>query len=230
MRRSLLPTVLAIAALLVGGAVQATEPVSEEYRYRWHLGSLLGKVAGLFLPSHGDGVLRVTPGDDGRMTSELVITSEESRAGEYWRYGSEMDAETGLAVRAWSSYKWRGEEKSKEAEIDSDDGVRDVVSGIWSIRRNPPERPRPMEIWSDGKIYPVMVVPRGRETRTIDARKVATRHYTVTGYDVPGKRRWKGTLELWLADDAASTPVEIHISRSLADLRLELQDLPRDPG
>lgn len=230
MRRFLFPTVLAIAALLVGGAVQATEPVSEEYRYRWHLGSLLGKVAGLFFPSHGDGVLRVTPGDDGRMTSELVITSEESRAGEYWRYGSEMDAETGLAVRAWSSYKWRGEEKSKEAEIDSDDGVRDVVSGIWSIRRNPPERPRPMEIWSDGKIYPVMVVPRGRETRTIDDRKVATRHYTVTGYDVPGKRRWKGTLELWLAEDAAATPVEIHISRSLADLRLELQDLPRDPG
>lgn len=222
MRRTILPTALALALQLAGGTAQATEPVNEEYRYRWHLGSLLGKVAGLFLPSHGDGVLSVTPGDDGRMTSELLITSEESRAGEYWRYGSEMDSETGLAVRAWSSYRWRGEEKSKEEEIDGS-GVRDVVSGIWSIRRNPPERPRPMEIWSDGKVYPVMVVPRGRETRTIDGEKVATRHFTVTGYEVPGKRRWKGTLELWLAEDAAATPVEIHISRSLADLRLELQ-------
>ena len=60
----------------------------------------------------------------------------------------------------------------------------------------------------------------------IGGREVATRHFTVTGYDVPGKRRWKGTLELWLAEDAAATPVEIHISRSLADLRLELQNPP----
>lgn len=225
--RRFLPRSSAFAAILVllAGTAGAAQPVNEEYRYRWHLGSLLGRVAGLFLPSHGDGVLRVTPGEDGRMTSELLITSEQSAAGEYWRYGSEMDSETGLALRAWSAYKWRGEEKSKEEEIEQG-GVRDVVSGIWSIRQDPPERPRPMEIWSDGKIYPVMVVPRGAETRTLDGEKVATRHFTVTGYDAPGKRRWKGTLELWLADDDAATPVEIHISRSLADLRLELQDLP----
>jgi hypothetical protein len=217
---------LAAAIVLAAGTASASEPVSEEFRYRWHLGSLLGRIAGLFLPSHGDGVLSIAPASDGRMTSELLITSEESRDGEYWRYGSEMDPETGLAVRAWSSYRWRGEEKSKEAEIDAEEGVRDVVSGIWSIRQDPPERPRPMEIWSDGKVYSVMVVPRGRETRSVDGRKVATRHYTVSGYDVPGRRRWKGTLELWLAEDAAATPVEIHISRNLADLRLELQSLP----
>lgn len=217
---------LALTALLAAGQAHASEPVSEEYRYRWHLGSLLGRVAGLFLPSHGDGVLSVAPAAGGRMTSELLITSEESRQGEYWRYGSEMDPETGLAVRAWSSYRWRGEEKSKEAEIDAAEGVRDVVSGIWSIRRDPPERPQPMEIWSDGKVYSVMVVPRGPEKRSLDGREVATRHFTVTGSDVPGKRRWKGTLELWLADDDAATPVEIHISRNLADLRLELQNPP----
>lgn len=216
---------LATVLLVVAGTARGAEPVSEEFHYRWHLGSLLGRVAGLFLPSHGEGVLRVTPADSGRLTSELLITSPESAAGEYWRYGSEIDSETGLALRAWSAYKWRGEEKSKEAEIDQG-GVRDVVSGIWSIRQDPPERPRPMEIWSDGKIYPVMVVPRGAETRTVDGQKVSTRHFTVTGYDVPGKRRWKGTLELWLADDGDATPIEIHISRSLADLRLELQELP----
>lgn len=225
MKRHHAAATLLVLLALVAGTADATEPVSEEYRYRWHLGSLLGRVAGLFFPSHGDGLLSVTPGDDGRMTSELLITSEESAAGEYWRYGSEMDPETGLALRAWSSYRWRGEEKKKEQEIDTD-GVRDVVSGIWSIRQSPPEQPRPMEIWSDGKIYPVMVIPRGPESRTVDGSKVATHHFTVRGYDLPGKRRWKGTLELWLADDGEATPVEIHISRSLADLRLVLQDLP----
>lgn len=216
---------LLAAALALAAPAGATDPVSEEYRYRWHLGSLLGKVAGLFLPSHGEGVLRVAPAGGGNLTSELLITSEESKAGEYWRYGSELDPSTGRAVRAWSSYRWRGEEKSRSAEID-DDGVLDVVSGIWSIRRDRPEKPRRMEIWSDGKIYPVVVVPRGLETRTIDGRQILTRHFSVRGYDAPGKRRWKGSLELWLAEDAVATPVEIRIERSLADLRLELQDPP----
>jgi hypothetical protein len=216
---------LATLTVLAATPARATEPVSEEFRYRWRLGSLLGVVAGLFLPSHGEGVLRVTPADGGNLTSELLITSEDSRRGEYWRYGSEMDPDTGRAVRAWSSYRWRGEEKEKRAEIE-EDGVVDMVSGIWAIRRDPPERSRPMEIWSDGKIYPVVVVPRGRETRTIDGRKIPTRHFTVKGYDVAGKRRWKGSLELWLAEDAAATPVEIRIERTLADLRLELQDPP----
>jgi hypothetical protein len=216
---------LATLTVLAATPARATEPVSEEFRYRWRLGSLLGVVAGLFLPSHGEGVLRVTPAGGGNLTSELLITSEDSRRGEYWRYGSEMDPDTGRAVRAWSSYRWRGEEKEKRAEIE-EDGVVDMVSGIWAIRRDPPERSRPMEIWSDGKIYPVVVVPRGRETRTIDGRKIPTRHFTVKGYDVPGKRQWKGSLELWLAEDAAATPVEIRIERTLADLRLELQDPP----
>jgi len=224
---SRLTSTLLLATLAVFAATSAiaTEPVSEEFRYRWRLGSLLGVVAGLFLPSHGEGVLRVTPADSGKLTTELLITSEDSRRGEYWRYGSEMDPDTGRAVRAWSSYRWRGEEKEKRAEIE-EDGVVDMVSGIWAIRRDPPERSRPMEIWSDGKIYPVVVVPRGRETRTIDGRKIPTRHFTVKGYDVAGKRRWKGSLELWLAEDAAATPVEIRIERTLADLRLELQDPP----
>jgi hypothetical protein len=220
--RALLLAVLTLAAAV---SASAGDPASEEYRYRWRLGSFLGVVAGLFFPSHGEGVLRVTPAGGGHLTSELLITSHESREGEYWRYGSELDPETGLAVRAWSSYRWRGEEKEKRAEIEGD-GVIDVVSGIWAIRRDPPARPRQMEIWSDGKVYPVVVLPRGRETRTIADREIATRHFTVKGYDVPGKRRWKGTLELWLAEDAASTPVEIRIERRLADLRLELQNPP----
>lgn len=203
----------------------------EVYRYRWHLGSLLGRVAGLFLPSRGDGVLSFRPLSDGHLRSDLLITSEKSRDGEYWRYGSELDPDTGHTRRAWSSYRWRGEEKKRDAEIDRR-GVMDVVSGIWAIRQDPPTRSRHMEIWSDGKIYPVMVVPRGRETLEVDGRRVATRHFSIRGYrtdrtSTGGEvRRWKGSMELWLTIDETATPVEIRISRNLADLRLELQSLP----
>jgi hypothetical protein len=80
-----------------------------------------------------------------------------------------------------------------------------------------------MEIWSEGKIYPVMVVPLGVETRKLtDGRRVEARHFSIRGVNLPDQRRWKGKLDLWFTNDAAATPVEILISRNLADLRLEL--------
>jgi hypothetical protein len=42
---------------------------------------------------------------------------------------------------------------------------------------------------------------------------------------MPGRRKWKGKLDLWLTQDAAATPVEIVISRNLADVRMELKSL-----
>ena len=217
-------TLLALAFALPALAAGAAPAQSEELEYRWHLGRFVGRIAGLFLPSNGDGVMTVER-KNGHLQAELLITSEHSRQGEFWRYGSRVDARTGEAREAWSSYLWRGEKKSKHQEIDRD-GVQDVVSGIWSIRRDPPTEPRQMEIWSDGKIYPVLVQPRGREVRTIAGRRIPTRHFTIRGYDSPDGRRWKGSLELWLAEDEAATPVEMHIERNLANLQLELKSLP----
>lgn len=211
-------------SLLAAGPAAATgerRPPDEEFHYRWHLGKLLGAVAGLFFPSHGDGVLSFEPSGTGTLRSELLITSEKSREGEYWRYGSKIDLATGHTLEAWSSYLWRGKEKAKQAKIDGEDVV-DVASAIYQLRRDPPERPRSLEIWSDGKTYPVVVIPMGEETRTVDGRRVETRHYSVRGVQQPGQRRWKGEIELWLARDEAATPVEIFIERSMAGVRLEL--------
>jgi hypothetical protein len=84
-----------------------------------------------------------------------------------------------------------------------------------------------MEIWSDGKVYPVVVIPLGVETRKLrGGKKVDVRHYSIRGIDVPGRRKWKGKLDLWLARDEAATPVEIVISRNLADVHMELKSLP----
>lgn len=214
---------LALSALLlpVAGRGQEARPLDEQFRYRWTLSNFVGTLAGLFLPRQGEGELTFKTQQDGDLRSELVITSKAGRQGEYWRYGSVIDPERLQPVRAWSSYLWRGKSKSRSSEIE-EQGVMDVVSGIYSIRRDPPEKTRRMEIWSDDRIYPVVVIPRGVERRVLPGGPLLARHYQIRGVDVPGGKKWKGKLDLWLATDEAATPVEIHISRNLADVRLEL--------
>jgi Protein of unknown function (DUF3108) len=230
-----IPACLALLALL-GGALgagagtpsgdaaageAAPVPGAVEYHYRWHLASFLGWLAGLFLPNHGDGVLTFTPGADGHLRTELLITSEESRDGEYWRYGSEVDLASGRALEAWSSYFFRGKQREKRQAI-GEEGVFDVASAIYQLRIDPPSKPRPLDIWSDGKTYPVVVIPLGEETRTVGGRRVETRHFSVRGIRTHDRERWKGRLELWIARDEAATPVVIRVERSGAAVHLEL--------
>jgi hypothetical protein len=217
-----------LAALLLLAATTPslrgqTRAGDEEFVYRWQLRNFVGAMAGLFLPNQGEGSLVFKSLANGRMLSELTITSSSTKAGEYFRYGSEMDVKTLQPVRAWSSYTWRGETKSKSDPI-LEKGVMDIASGIFAIRRDPPTKPRRMTIWSDGKLYPVLVIPlETRPRKGADGRMVDVRHFSIRGIDIPGQRKWKGKLDLWLAKDSSSTPVEILVSRNLADVRMELQ-------
>ena len=223
-----LAAVLALAALAPAPAARASDPLGppsldqERFVYRWELKKLAALVGGILLPGHGEGLLTFEPRDNGQLQSELLITSEHSDEGEFWRYGAVIDPGVGRTIRAWSSYLFRGESKSESAEIDQV-GVIDVASGIYQIRRDLPERPRRMRIWSDGKIYPVVVLPRGEEVRTLPGdRRVETRHYRIEGVSVPGERHWKGHMDLWIAKDPGRTPVEIHFDRTLMGVRLRL--------
>lgn len=218
------PSSIPQAARAAQAAQAAPQPVNESFQYRWQLRNFVGAIAGLFLPRQGKGELSFKSQGNGHLRTELLITSPSSESGEYWRYGADIDPRTQQTLRAWSSYLFRGEQKSKSAEIDAD-GVFDVVSGIYSIRRDPPTRPRKMEIWSDGKIYPVVVIPGDKAKKRVGKREVLARRFTIRGDDsrVEGNnRKWKGRLELWLAQDETATPVEIMISRNLADVRLQL--------
>jgi hypothetical protein len=220
----LLPTFGAMGAANAHAAEPA-KPQNEEFQYRWQLRNFLGTIAGLFLPNRGEGSLTFKTIASGHLQSELTITSDVAKQGEYFRYGSEMDPNTMQPIRAWSSYSWRGETKSKSSAIDQA-GVLDIASGIYSIRHNPPTKSRRMEIWSDGTIYPVVVIPVGVETRQMKGgKKIEVRHYSIRGIDVPDRGKWKGRLDLWLARDDTATPVEIVLSRNLADVRLELTTL-----
>ena len=232
MKRHLKTALAAALGLLLlapaAGVSQVRRP-DEEFQYRWQLRNFMGNLAGLFLPNQGEGLLTFRSDKNGRLRSELTITSNTTKNGEYFRYGSEIDTRTLQPIRAWSAYSWRGETKSKSSPIEQD-GVLDIASGIYSIRLDPPTRSRRMEIWSDGKVYPVVVIPLGPETRKLGAgnasRKIAVNHYSIRGVDTPGRRKWKGKLDLWLARDEAATPVEIVISRNLADVHMELKSLP----
>lgn len=219
-----LPALVALLglALLAPAPAMAFEGDGQErFVYRWELKKLAALLGGILLPGRGTGLLTVEPGD-GHVQSELLITSEQSDEGEFWRYGAEIDTDLGQTRRAWTSYLWRGESKSESSRIE-EDGVIDVASGIYQLRQDPPDKPRRMRIWSDGKIYPVLVVPEGEETRTLaGGREVETWHFRIQGLDIPGERYWKGHMDVWLAQDEAATPVEIYFNRTLVGVRLRL--------
>jgi hypothetical protein len=89
-----------------------------------------------------------------------------------------------------------------------------------------------MEIWSDGKTYPVVVLPLGDEMRRIAGRSIATRRLSVRGVEQPDRRFFKGKLDLWLARDERATPVEILIDRRGVGVHLEITNFqpPRGPA
>jgi len=220
MHRSPGLAVFALCGLVAGGAV-ADSPSPETLHYHWRVKGLLRGLASLFFPSDGEGMLSLKRLADGHEVTELLLTSHGAGADDFFRYGAELDPATGITVRAWSSYRWNGETKSKAADI-GQQGVIDIASGIVTLRHDPPVRPLPLEIWSDGAIYPVIVIPLEQTTRTIGEREIAVRHFSIQGVDRPNRRQWKGKIDLWLADDPAATPVEIYVDRRFVGVLLHL--------
>jgi hypothetical protein len=218
----------ALGCLLAPSAAWGDQATYEVLRYRWRLLGVRGALAGLFFPAHGEGTLATGSMESSRLRSELLITSPGGGDSEFWRYGAELDAGSGVTLRAWSAYLFRGEAKSREAVLADQDGVVDVASAIHLLRRAPPQAPTSMRIWSDGRLYPVVVVPAGTASRRVGGRSLQARHYAVRGVEVPGERFWKGRLDLWLARDEAATPVEIRVERGWVAVKLELAELP--PG
>jgi len=226
-------TILALVSVIFTASPAAAR--TEQFVYHWELRKLAALFGGLLLPGEGEGRLTFASQGEGRLLAELLITSEHSEEGEFWRYGAEIDTEDGQTLKAWSSYVWRGKQDSDSAEID-EGGVIDIASGIYRIRRTLPERPRAMRIWSNGKIYPVIVTPEGIEERKLPGgERVRARHFRVSGLEEPDARFWKGHLDLWFAMDDAATPVEIRFDRSLLGVQLRLvsstvESMPSKPS
>ncbi len=234
-RRDLVAVLLGLLILAPVWALAEAKPApvpsrvptegAEVLQYRWHLGGFLGFLAGFVLPNDGEGRLVTRKEANGRVASELLITSQESAQGEFWSYGAEIDPQNLDTVRAWSASRWQGKSRKHESEV-KEKGVVDIASAIYRLRRDRPETPKQMTIWSDGRLYPVLVIPRELSRRRVGDRVVAVRHYQIQGFEKPGQRFWEGRLGLWLAQNPAATPVEIAVERSLANLHLVLTKLP----
>lgn len=217
-----------MAPLLVGALLwlqPAAAPAQETLRYRWKIEGFFGALAGLFFPSHGDASLVATILASGNLQSSLLITSDEVEDASFFRYEAEIDPASGRTVAARSSQLWQGKRKDKSSPI-VDPTTVDVASAIHLLRRTLPATSQEMEIWSDGKLYPVLVKPGGTEERTVGGKKVPTLHFMIRPLVRPDRRVWKGELDLWFARDPQSTPVEMLVARSPARLRLELVQQP----
>lgn len=226
-RRSLAGRTLRLARwvpLLLGTLlwlVPAAAPAQETLRYRWKIEGFFGALAGLFFPSQGDASLVATTLASGNLQSSLLITSDEVKEPSFFRYEAEIDPGNGRTVAARSSQLWQGKRKDKSSPI-VDPTTVDVASAIHLLRRTLPTTSQEMEIWSDGKLYPVLVKPGGPETRKVGGKSVPTLHFMIRPLVHPDRRVWKGELDLWFARDPQSTPVEMLVARSPARLRLEL--------
>lgn len=222
----------ALAALLVLGSLPAraaTPRLVEDLSYRWRLDGFLGVLVGLFFPNDGEGRLTLERVGEGRFRGELQVTAEKEAKDDFFRYGAEWELPSGRTLKAWSKQHWRGESKSKEADL-PEEGVIDVATAIFALRRDPPRVARRLEIWSDGKLYPVLVEPRETESRLLEGRPVHVRHYSIRGERLPDRKVWKGELDLWLADDPEATPVEILVVKKAARVHLELLRREELPG
>jgi hypothetical protein len=193
----------------------------EAVELEWKLGGFLGLLAGLFVPSSGDGVLTFVPAGDDRVEIQLLLTSPK-REGEYFLYGAAIDEVTRRTAEVWSSYAYRDSHKHKEQTI-ADPDVIDFASVIYYLRWYGPTETTRMTIWNDGKTYPVEIKPLSVERRKIDGRKIPVRGYLVRGVKQAGRDRFEERFWLYFARDRDRTPVEIVGKRSLVRVRIQMR-------
>jgi hypothetical protein len=240
-----------LAAMLAGSSVAAVPvaptPVTENFRYTWRLRGGLAWIASVRFPTSGEGHLTTVYHRTANPTvdTELKITAEETEG--FYLYQSQIDDKSIKTLMTYHGYSWGEKSRHERTFFDyvkrlarirketSDDGVehrvkaippremKDVLTGIYYLRQKAMtlKAPVAMEIFSDGKLYPVMFRPEGFEEMTVAGKGVQTRTYRITA--APGaERKWPGGVRVWLTTDERHVPVRIEIHRSFATLRLDL--------
>jgi len=201
----------------------AAEETEQALHYDWTLSGVVGFLARAFLPGHGEGVLRNRLDDEGHLMTELVVTSR-SAADDYWRYGSESDTKADRLLRAWTSYSFRGKQKSKEKQP-AELGVVEASSLIYRISEDPPTTDRVIRIWWDGDIHPVRIVPLGVDALSTEDGPVDALLFEVRGERHDGKKL-PGRVRLWLSL-ADNEPLDFTVSRAFVKVHFRRRHGPR---
>jgi len=222
----------------------------EEYRYAWHLRGGLGWLAGFFFPRSGFGDLKTTypSAEKQTISSELMVTGGNGTNG-FYNYQSEID-ENGRTLSTYHGYAW-GKKSRKERTIfdyvkrlarihketpnvtednvralpSDEKSFRDILTAIHYMRTNADDIKAPMTttIYSDGKEYPVIFKPAGRQVFTIGNQRVNAIGFDIV--DAPDGKKWPGGVQVWLSDDTRRIPFRMTISESFASMQLDLQQI-----
>ena len=243
-----------VSALLLAAALSASSLVAatsitgpEQFHYSWRLRGALAWIAGFRFPTSGFGELKNSVTPEG-MASQLLITPAQGEKG-FYIYRSEIDLDGERTLTSYHGYQW-GEKSRKENtffdyvkrlarirketpdEVENkvrqipSSTIRDVLTGIHYLRENSETIKAPVlsEIYSDGKIYPVLFKPDGAETLEVQGKKLATRAFLITAAPSEEKK-WPGGVKVWISTDARKIPVRIEIRQGFASLRLDLQSI-----
>lgn len=230
------PLLLLVVTLCLGAADPAAGeptleagPGDERLVYDWKIEGFKGLILRLVAPTRGEGSLTTVLDPDGIYETELHMSAEHRRQGDFWRYGSTFDPQANRSLSAWTMQKIGDDERSREADLTGEDLI-DLASGILLIRRDPPATRRKMRIWSNGRLYPVAIERHGERRDEFRGRPATVRVYSIRGYRVPGEREWNGGLELHLADDPSATPVEMFVLNKGVRARLRLDEAASQLG
>ena len=237
-----------LAASSLAAADAPAPPDAELLTYSWKVHGVLAWFAGLKFPTEGKGELRTyaEPGGDA-VNSRLFITGPDQNQG-YYLYESQMARNGERTMVSYHGYAWGTKERKEKTLFDYDKGLarmhketsgnspeyrvkklpanalRDFLTGIFYLRQNASLITKTLssEVYSDGKMYPVVFRPLGPVTLDSRNGKVTTERFLITG--APGApERWPGGVKVWLSDDGRHVPVRIELQESFAVLRLDLQ-------
>ncbi len=241
---------LAMPAFVQAADLKAAAPGNtENFHYAWRLRGGLSWIAGLVFPRSGFGDLKTTfpHGSDRSISSELLITSP-SESG-FYAYQSEMDRSGERTLMTYHGYAWgKGSRKDrtvfdylkriahlhretskgvedKERPMPPGD-LRDVLTAIFYLRQHAESITGPVRttIFSDGKEYPVIFRPAGKQAFMIGNQRVNASGFTVEAV-LGSEQKWRGGVTVWVSDDARRIPCRIEISESVASLQLDLQSV-----
>jgi len=243
---------LILAGSMRATPVPCSDRDTEEFNYSWRLRGGLAWIAGLRFPTSGVGALRTGVPTVGNrdIDSELVIRPSKGRSG-FYIYQSQIDTAGQKTLMTYHGYSWGDRERKERTFFDyvkrlarirketTDQAVenrvkpiphkdmRDILTGIYFLRRNAGtfEKPMTSEIYSDGKIYPVVFKPGDRHSFIVAGEKVEARAYDIEAAPGETSKKWPGGLRVWLSDDARHVPVRIEIRKNFASLQLDLQSL-----
>jgi hypothetical protein len=233
-------------AFAMAPEIECRQP-KEDLRYSWRLKGPLAWIAGIAFPTSGNGSLKTNSPSENLLDTELVISGAENEG--FYIYQSRIQESDARTVTSYHGYAWRDKRRSERTLFDyvkrlvrirkenteriedrvkplPQTAVRDVLTGIYFLRQNAAKISTPVtsEIYSEGKMYPVVFKPLGTENISYKGMNLGTHKFEITA--APGlEKKWPGGVKVWLADDEAHTPLRIEIKRDYAALQLDLDSM-----